>query len=56
MLVDPWINSLLSPIALIKKFLKERDEDFKDGPPCLATFIYSIMKDPQFDGKDQIHV
>jgi len=28
------------------------DEDFKDGPPCLAH-LSKIMKDPLFDGRDR---
>ena len=28
------------------------DDDFKDGPPCLAH-LSTIMKDPTFDGKDR---
>ena len=35
-----------------KKIFEGADEDFKDGPPCLAT-LSTIMKDPQFDGKDR---
>jgi len=35
-----------------KKVFEGADEDFKNGPPCLAT-LSTIMKDPQFDGKDR---
>ena len=31
---------------------KGADDDFKDGPPCLAT-LSTIMKNPAFDGKDR---
>ena len=41
-----------SQTVLIKKFFEGADEDFKDGPPCLAS-LSTIMKDPQFDGKDR---
>ena len=35
-----------------KKIFEGADEDFKNGPPCLAT-LSTLMKDPQFDGKDR---
>jgi len=35
-----------------KQIYEGTDEDFKDGPPCLAH-LSKIMKDPKFDGKDR---
>ena len=35
-----------------KQIYEGTDEDFKDGPPCLAH-LSKIMKDPQFDGRDR---
>ena len=32
--------------------LKDVDEDFHDGPPCLAI-LSKLTKDPAFDGKDR---
>ena len=50
-LVDPdQLNAITDGID--KKIFEGADEDFKDGPPCLAT-LSTIMKDPQFDGKDR---
>ena len=50
-LVDPEdLNKITDSID--KKIFEGADEDFKDGPPCLAT-LSTIMKDPQFDGKDR---
>ena len=43
------LNSITDGID--KKIFEGADDDFKDGPPCLAT-LSTIMKDPQFDGKD----
>ena len=50
-LVDPdQLNTITDGID--KKIFEGADEDFKEGPPCLAT-LSTIMKDPQFDGKDR---
>ena len=35
-----------------KQIYEGTDENFKDGPPCLAH-LSKIMKDPKFDGKDR---
>ena len=35
-----------------KQIYEGTDEDFKDGPPCLAH-LSKIMKDPLFDGRDR---
>jgi hypothetical protein len=35
-----------------KQIYEGADEDFKEGPPCLAH-LSKIMKDPEFDGKDR---
>ena len=35
-----------------RKIYEGADDDFKDGPPCLAH-LSTIMKDPTFDGKDR---
>jgi len=35
-----------------KQIYEGADEDFKDGPPCLAA-LSLVMKDPDFDGKDR---
>ena len=35
-----------------KQIYEGTDEDFKDGPPCLAH-LSKIMKDPKFDGRDR---
>ena len=35
-----------------KQIYEEADEDFSEGPPCLAQ-LSTIMKDPKFDGKDR---
>jgi len=35
-----------------KQIYEGADEDFKDGPPCLAH-LSKIMKDPLFDGRDR---
>ena len=35
-----------------KQIYEGADEDFKDGPPCLAH-LSKIMKDPKFDGRDR---
>ena len=50
-LVDPDdLNKITEGID--KQIFEGADEDFKDGPPCLAT-LSTIMKDPKFDGKDR---
>jgi len=35
-----------------KQIYEEADEDFREGPPCLAH-LSKIMKDPKFDGRDR---
>jgi len=50
-LVDPDQLTTITE-SIDKKIFEGADEDFKDGPPCLAT-LSTIMKDPQFDGKDR---
>ncbi len=35
-----------------KQIYEGADEDFSEGPPCLAA-LSKIMKDPAFDGKDR---
>ena len=50
-LVDPDQLTAITD-SIDKKIFEGADEDFKDGPPCLAT-LSTIMKDPQFDGKDR---
>ena len=50
-LVDPDQLTIITE-NIDKKIFEGADEDFKDGPPCLAT-LSTIMKDPQFDGKDR---
>ena len=35
-----------------KAIYEGADEDFREGPPCLAH-LSKIMKDPKFDGKDR---
>ena len=44
------LNSITQGID--KAIYEGADEDFKDGPPCLAH-LSTIMKDPKFDGKDR---
>jgi len=50
-LVDPDQLTTITD-GIDKKIFEGADEDFKDGPPCLAS-LSTIMKDPQFDGKDR---
>ena len=50
-LVDPDQLNIITE-SIDKKIFEGADEDFKDGPPCLPT-LSTIMKDPQFDGKDR---
>lgn len=38
--------------GLDKAIYEGTDEDFNEGPPCLAH-LSKIMKDPKFDGKDR---
>jgi len=50
-LVDPaQLNAITDGID--NKIFEGADEDFKNGPPCLAS-LSTLMKDPQFDGKDR---
>jgi hypothetical protein len=50
-LVDPdQLNAITDDID--KQIYEGTDEDFKDGPPCLAH-LSKIMKDPLFDGRDR---
>ena len=50
-LVDPdELNKITEGID--QAIYKGADDDFKDGPPCLAT-LSTIMKNPAFDGKDR---
>jgi len=50
-LVDPdQLNAITDGID--KQIYEGTDEDFKDGPPCLAH-LSKIMKDPLFDGRDR---
>ena len=50
-LVDPDdLNKITDSID--NQIFQGADEDFKNGPPCLAT-LSTLMKDPQFDGKDR---
>jgi len=50
-LVNPdQLNAITEGID--KQIYEGTDEDFKDGPPCLAH-LSKIMKDPLFDGRDR---
>jgi len=50
-LVNPdQLNAITDGID--NKIFEGADEDFKNGPPCLAS-LSTLMKDPQFDGKDR---
>ena len=45
-------NSNAITEGIDKQIYEGTDEDFKDGPPCLAH-LSKIMKDPLFDGRDR---
>ena len=50
-LVDPdELNKITEGID--QAIYEGADDEFKDGPPCLAT-LSRIMKNPAFDGKDR---